>query len=84
MSGGHSVYCALRHGRHLSSGVDDGINVALLPYGGLHCVLFIAYAFGRVVAFCVRSSDFNTGVVPLHIFASMADLLVSGASCQDR
>ena len=45
--GRHSVYRTLWHGRHLRSGVDDGINVALLPYGGLHCVLSLAYAFGK-------------------------------------
>ena len=46
-AGWHSVYCAFRHSRHLGSGVDDGINVALLPYGGLYCVLLLAYAFGK-------------------------------------
>ena len=45
--GRHSVYCTLQHGRHLGSGVDNGINVALLPYSGLHCVLFLADAFGK-------------------------------------
>jgi hypothetical protein len=45
--GGHSVYCTLRHGPHLGSGIDDGINVGLLPCGGLHCVLFLADAFKK-------------------------------------
>ena len=29
----------------------------------------------RVVALCVRSSDLNTGVVPLHSFASILGLM---------
>ena len=45
--GRHSVHRTLWHGRHLRSGVDDGINVALLPYGGLHCVLSLAYVLGK-------------------------------------
>ena len=45
--GKHSVYCALRHGRLLGSSVDDCIDVAWLPYGGLHCMLLLTDAFGK-------------------------------------
>ncbi len=71
--GRHSVYCALRHGRHLGSGVDNCINVALLPYGGLHCMLLLADAFGK------GSCPLCTGFLPLDMVVSMADL-VSGAA----
>ena len=45
--GRHSVYRTLWHGHYLRSGVDDGVDVALLPYGGLHCVLSLADSFGK-------------------------------------
>ncbi len=37
----------------------------------------------RVVALCVRSYDLNTGVVPLHSFASIVGL-ISGCACNER
>ncbi len=47
MRGGHSVYCTFRHGRHLGTGVDNCIDIVLLPNGGLHCMLLLADAFGK-------------------------------------
>ena len=64
-----------RHGRHLGSGVDDCIDIALLPYGGLNCMLLL-------VALCVRSSDFITGFLPLDMAVRMA-VLVSGAASKE-
>ena len=45
--GGHSVHCTFRHGRHLCTGANDCIDVALLTDGGLHGVLLLAEAFGK-------------------------------------
>ncbi len=44
---------------------------------------FLPMRSERVVALCVRSSDLNTGVVPLHIFASIVGL-ISGDACNER
>ncbi len=44
---------------------------------------FLPMRSKRAVALCVRSSALNTGVVPLHIFASMV-LFMSGAACNER
>ena len=44
---------------------------------------FLPMRSERVVALCVRSSDLDTGVVPLHIFASIV-FLMSGAACKER
>ena len=79
MRGGHSIYCTFRHGRHLGTGVDNCVDVALLPDGGLHCILLLAEA---VVAPYVRNSDFITGIFPLDMVVRIADE-VSGAASKE-
>ena len=81
--GGHSIYCALRHGRHLGSGVDNGINVALLPYSRLHCVSFLADASGK--GGCPLCAQFRLQywcLVAVH--GRQYSCLVSGAACKER
>ncbi len=79
MRGGHSVHCTFWHGRHLCPGVDNCIDVALLPDGGLHAVLLLDEAFGK--GSCPLS-DFITGCFPLDMDVSMADR-VSGAASRE-
>ena len=73
-----SVLDDLIHGCHLGTGVDDCIDIALLPDGGLHYMSLPADRSERVVALCARSSDFITGFFPVDVVVSMADL-ISGA-----
>ena len=78
-----SVYCALRHGRHLGSSVDDGINVVLLSYGGLHWVLFLAYAFGKGSCPLCAQFRFECWCRAAVSFSSIV-LLMSGAAYSER
>ena len=61
------AHCTFRHGRHLGSGVDDCIDIALLPYGGLNCMLLLVAL---------------TGFLPLGMVVRIADL-VSGAASKE-
>ena len=58
--GGYSVYCALRHGRHLGSGVNNRITLRCFRMAACIACCVLPMRSERVVALCVRSSDLNT------------------------